>query len=306
VKSLLLISLALVPALLQAEPIVISKQPEGYLISEGKTPVLFYQQTVKSLNGKAPRANYVHPLYNLDGEVITEDFPPDHAHHRGIFWTWHQLRVAGKAIGDPWEAKDAVWDVTDVASLSTGAIEVEVDWKSPQWVDAEGKQKPIVQETTTIRVHPAEKDSRKIDFEIRLLAVEKDVSIGGSEDAKGYSGFSPRFKLPADARFRGEYGLVTPTSPPVAPSPFMDLVGSYQPGKPSGVAMLCHPSNPGYPQPWIIRAAKSMQNAVYPGREPVPVSNTTPTVLKYRLVVHRGEPDLAVLAQWQAEYAGTP
>lgn len=305
-KIPLILALSLLTALVHAEPIVITEQPEGFQFSEGKTPVLFYQRQVKSLNGKAPRANYVHPLHDLDGRVITEDFPADHAHHRGIFWTWHQLRVAGKAIGDPWEAKDTVWDIKQGEILPEGALRVTVEWKSPQFAGEDGKQKPIVRETTTIRAYPAEGDTRKIDFEIRLLAVEKDVSIGGSEDAKGYSGFSPRFKLPPDARFRGDYGLVTPTSPPVAASPFMDMVGAYEGGKPSGVAMLCHPSNPGYPQPWIIRAAKSMQNAVYPGREAVPLSTSTPTVLKYRLVLHRGEPDIPALTQWQAAYAATP
>ena len=32
-----------------------------------------------------------------------------------------------------------------------------------------------------------------------------------------------------------------------------------------------------------------MQNAVYPGQHPVDLSQETPTVLRYRLIIHRGD-----------------
>lgn len=35
-----------------------------------------------------------------------------------------------------------------------------------------------------------------------------------------------------------------------------------------GLTVLMHPSTTGFPQPWILRARGSMQNAVYPGRQP--------------------------------------
>ena len=74
---------------------------EGVLITDGGQPVLFYQRRTKSYQGKMPRANYIHPLYGLDGQVLTEDFPEDHLHHRGVFLGWHQLTVDGRARGEP-------------------------------------------------------------------------------------------------------------------------------------------------------------------------------------------------------------
>ena len=50
----------------------------------------------KAKDGKLARANYVHPLLDLDGEPLTEDFPADHPHHRGVFWAWHQVRIGGR------------------------------------------------------------------------------------------------------------------------------------------------------------------------------------------------------------------
>ena len=53
----------------------------------------------------------------------------------------------------------------------------------------------------------------------------------------------------------------------------------------SGVTILVHPTSPGFPQRWILRQARSMQNPVYPGREPVPLSDEKPLTLRYRLVL---------------------
>ncbi|SVB38186.1 uncharacterized protein METZ01_LOCUS191040, partial [marine metagenome] len=50
---------------------------DGVLVTEGDAKVLFYQRTTKSRDGKHARANYVHPLYDLNGNVLTEDFPAD-------------------------------------------------------------------------------------------------------------------------------------------------------------------------------------------------------------------------------------
>lgn len=58
---------------------------EAASVYEAGRPVLSYQRAPKSQQGRFERAAYVHPLYDLDGNVLTEDFPADHLHHRGVF-----------------------------------------------------------------------------------------------------------------------------------------------------------------------------------------------------------------------------
>ena len=82
---------------------------DGLMVSENGKPVLYYQRKTKSLDGEFARAHYIHPLYDLDGRAITEDFPADHRHHRGVFWAWHQVWVGDRKIGDPWTTKDFAW-----------------------------------------------------------------------------------------------------------------------------------------------------------------------------------------------------
>jgi hypothetical protein len=83
----------------------------------------------------------------------------------------------------------------------------------------------------------------------------------------------------------------------------MDVAGSYGSSGMSGLTVLTHPSTTGFPQPWILRAKASMQNAVYPGRQPSALPRDRPVILRYRIVLHRGELPPAEIARLQAEYA---
>jgi hypothetical protein len=271
-----------IPSGLSAE-----QNADGILVLQGDQPVLQYQLQTRSLNGKHPRSNYIHPLYDLNGNVITEDFPDDHLHHRGIFWAWHQVWVGDRKIGDPWLCKDFAWKTQDSSStlLPDGSVILgcTVHWTSPQLLDANQKQMPIVAERTEVTISSAAPNYRTIDFRIELLALLPDVKIGGSEDDKGYGGFSPRIKLSPAQHFVSLNMETEPTTEAISAGPWLDISNET-----SGVTMMTHPTNPGESNLWILRRKRSMQNAVYPGRTPVPVSNTIPTILNYRLVIHQG------------------
>ena len=285
----------------------VTKDAQGYWFAEGDTKVMFYQAERRALpDGQAARSNYFHPLYDLDGTVITEDFPKDHVHHRGIFWAWHQVRVQGKDVQDQWVNRDSYWTVADArpsADARVASLALRVLWESPLFTDAAGRRRPFVEEQSLTRVHRAEGALRKIDFHQRLTALVDGVEIGGSNDPKGYGGFSYRVVMPPDIRFTGEQGAVTPIENAVAASPWMDVSGTYGPAGKSGVTVLTHPTTTGFPQTWILRARSSMQNAVYPGRQLTPIPRDRPVVLRYRVVLHRGELAPDAIRRLQADYA---
>ena len=292
-------------------PVEIVETNEGFLITQGRQKILFYQRKPKALDGKYPRANYIHPLCGLDGEILTEDFPSDHPHHRGIFWAWHQIYVGDTRIGDGWSTQDIFWDVHNARILEVDsesrALQVDVLWKSPLWTDASGKQKPFVKETTTITVHCTQGDIRKIDFEICLLALEDGVRIGGADNEKEYGGFSARIRLPDGLCFTGQNGDVEPQSTPIEAGPWLDFSGRFGDDEDvSGLAILCRESNPGYPQKWVLRRKASMQNPVWPGRAPIQLSCEKPLILRYRLIIHRGNVHHVNLNRLQAEYKTQP
>jgi hypothetical protein len=288
--SLLLLVLAVSSVFGQ---IRMKKSKDGILFTEDNKNVLFYQLEPKSEDGKFERCNYIHPLWAADGTVLTEDFPKDHLHHRGIFWAWHQVWIGEQRIGDPWEIKSFDQKVTEVEFMAqkngSGILNTEVEWESDKWIK-EGKKVPYLKENTTISIHPMIDNYRQIDFEIKLLALEENLTIGGSEDVKGYSGFSVRMKLPEDISFSGPEGKLQAIKTAVESNGYVDMEGSIlKNGKRGGIVMVDHPENPDYPQGWILRERKSMQNAAWPGNQLIAISTKDALVLKYSLIVYSGE-----------------
>jgi len=264
----------------------------GIQIKEGDKSVLFYQKQPKSINGEFSRNNYIHPLHGLDGSVLTEDFPEDHPHHRGVFWAWHQVFIGNAKLGDSWECRDFSWNISDIESSEDGDIlkvMAATYWQSPLWLNQEGNQKPFLLENTTISIYLRKRNYRIISFEISLLALEKNLKIGGSDDEKGYGGFSMRMKLPEDIQFTSNEGEVVPENYAVEAGKWINICGSLSNKENrSGIVILSHQDSPGEKENWILREKESMQNCVYPGRKAVSVSTTDPTILKYSLLIYEG------------------
>ena len=312
VRGMALLLCAATIGIADAAPRIESMETDaGILVTEAGRKVLFYQRQAKSRHGRHRRANYLHPLYDLDGNVLTEDFPEDHLHHRGVFWAWHHVSVGDKLIGDPWLAEDFSWDVVNAKlecpDAESAVLRLNVVWKSPLWTDEDGHPKPLVEENTNIRIHRTANDKRIIDFAIGLRALERDVRLGGSDDDKGYGGFSIRLRLPENIRFIGERGDIAPRRQSVESGPGLDMSGTFGDcDSISGLTVLCHPTTPGAPQRWILRQTGSMQNAVFPGREPVPLSQETPLLLRYRMILHRGAADPDRIQNWYEKYKTLP
>src|SRR5699024_3534238 len=246
----------------------IKEKNDGMLVLEKEDSVLFYQIKPKSIDGKYERTNYIHPLWNVDGMVLTEDFPADHLHQRGVFWAWHQILIDGESLGDGWELENYKQEVIHSKGhqREDGTVSLinTVNWESDLYRSGR-KFIPYLQEDNEIVVYPVEENFRRIDFTIKLTALDLPVSIGGSEDEKGYSGFSIRMKLPDDVVFKGSNGLLKPQNLSISAKDYVDISGTFEKSSSGGVVIIDHSSNPGYPQEWILRTQQSMQNVKFPG-----------------------------------------
>lgn len=266
----------------------IVKEKNGVEISENNRKILYYQYLPKSLKGKYEKAGYIHPLYNLSGSVITEDFPADHPHHHGVFWAWHQILVNDKKIADGWTSDNLSFEPLQIETKkkkSFAEIKSMLLWKSSV---GNSKPEPIIKETTFIKIYSFKKNYRLIDFDIKLRPLIEGLKIGGSEDAKGYGGFSVRLKLPSDISFQSEGKNVIPKENAVTAGNWMNFAGNFgNENKKTGVVLLNHPSNPGGHHKWILRSSGSMQNVPYPGRDAV-LMPTTGLRLQYRIIIYDG------------------
>lgn len=281
----------------------IRDREQGVEVLEAGVPVLFFNKQPTAIDGKYERAGFIHPLYDLDGKVLTENGPADHPHHRGIFWAWHQIFLNGKQVGDGW-VSDHIRFIPQQLETRQSGDDMLLDWSMTWEADSvEGKTVALITEQTLIRVQPAKDSLRLIDFDIYLRPLRDSVAIGGSNDIKGYGGFSMRWKLPADLRFETRDSIAQPQESAITGAPWMQFRGHFNGEKETAVALLCAAPYSGPDQDWILRgpAAVSMQNAVYPGRTPVLLPKTG-LHLRYRLVVQRHPLSAAALEGLLKQY----
>lgn len=65
-------------------------------IFENENPVLSYNfgmQLQEGVSERYRRSTYIHPIYDFKRNVLTDDFPSDHYHHRGLSWMWPKIFV---------------------------------------------------------------------------------------------------------------------------------------------------------------------------------------------------------------------
>jgi hypothetical protein len=271
------------------------KSSEGIEIRENNKPVLFFQTKPKTVSGKYERAGYIHPLYDLQGNVLTEDMPEDHPYHRGIFWAWHQIIIDKKNVADGWTSDHISFEPGKM-QVTKGAMNTiltsQLTWK----VTDSANYLNIVTEVARINIHKAKEHYRVIDFDIQLYPLVSDVMLGGSDDPKGYGGFCLRLKLPDNIQFVSGDSLVSPLETAVMAGPWMDFKMND-----AGVAVFGY-NDDGGQHPWILRKEKSMQNVPYPGRTPVALT-AEGWKLKYRVVIHDGQLTSSEIEKLYSEYS---
>ncbi len=247
--------------------------------------IFSYQTATRSQDGAYPRANYVHPLNDFSGRPLTEDFPPDHLHQRGIFWAWHQLFIDGISAADPWECRDIEWWVKEVdygTEEDRGIIAAEIDWR----VGKAGKApQDVMREYLTI-TYQSFQDHYTVDFNIKFLALT-ELELGGSHDEKGYGGFSARFQLGKEVKFYGLSGEIAPKNTQVQAGDWIKITGLGE--HHAQVVIMYHQNSTADLQGWILRRSGSMQNPVWPGRQPVHLYQGDSFNMRARLTIFKGK-----------------
>ncbi|MFA7262665.1 MAG: DUF6807 family protein [Caulobacter sp.] len=286
-KALLVAALiALLPAAALARPgLDASIGPDGVTITDNDQPVLFYRTKPADPAVEPGRLNYVHPLYAPDGAILTEDRPAVLPEQRGVFWGWRQVRLDGRAVADGWFMKGLTFFVRqtnfDGERGGAGVLTLRVDWI----VNSGPELAFVAREVTKVRIQPLKAGARRIDFDTTITPLVDGLSLGGSDDAKGYGGFSVRL-VAADRLVFGSAGKAV--APAVTPVTAGSAMGFSWPGQPGlskwAVGLACKVD--GRPiSLWILRREASMQNCVWPGRVPVALPKDRPLRLQSTLII---------------------
>ena len=257
--------------------------------------------------GVAPkwrRAQYVYPAI-IDGVNILDDFPEDHLHHRGISWMWPQVVVDGKTHD--------LWTLVGIAHRfeklrhkllhrDVLALDLDAGW----FVGA----RKVVSERARVLAWPARLGRREpgliLDFHFRWDAVEGGVVLRGQKtQKKGYGGFGARVAPRAD-------GVLTADGSRLAKDTlharyrWVDYSARFRGAdRPSGVAVMSHPSNAAAPSEWLARHYGYIGES-WPGLAGAALERGAGVERRFRVYLHRGTAEEARVADLYRAYAHPP
>ncbi len=278
--TLLLVALgSLLPA---ASPFAFEDRGDGRLALTENGKLVFIYNYGRQLKPGVPqdraRSGYLHPVSTPSGVVVTDDFPRDHYHHRGLFWAWPVVRVEG-ATYDLWALKGGEQRFVRWREKATEAksarLAVENAWY------ATGRE--IASEIVEIIVERAIGPAREFAVALTLEAHEHGIDIAGApENGKGYGGFSCRFAPREGTLLRADAGDLRGDEDHGAHA-WAELEGKFG-GSRAGLRITADPVNPGFPHEWCLRQY-GFVGANFPGAKTRRLEPGKPLTLHYRVKV---------------------
>ena len=284
------------------DPFAFEKRDDGFLtLTENGSPVLTYVYGMNLKDGvpkDRTRANYVHPVYGLDGEIVTDDFPDDHHHHRGMYTAWPRIIVDGDSL-DLWHIRGIEKRFERWLERETGPVfarlVVLVGWYA-------GEEK-VVEETLGITVYRAGAIGRAVDFDF-TFAAERPLTILGSPDLKGYGGFNYRPAPFGEPVITTEEGVQADSN--LRRFPWADFSAKFEGAAArSGVAVFDHADNLNTPNGWCLRHYGFL-GVAWPGNNPYLLQPGKPLRTMYRVWIHRGDAGSGRVSSAYVAYADPP
>jgi hypothetical protein len=284
---LLLLPLLAVPACTTGRPVLpvpvtASYRDDGVLLSAGHRPILFYRSRPPAA-AEPWRVHYLHPVHAPDGRLLSEDAPADHVHQRGVYWAWRRILLHDVPVADGWVGRDLNLQVSvprfEALADGVGRLHTRAVWRvrqAPLALD-------LIEENTTFDVSVLEPGEFRIEIEIHLRALQSGVALAGTDDEKGYGGFSFRLPEPERLEFSSNGATLQARVAAVETGTTVEF-GWADGARSSGlrVDMACTVDGQPWRQ-WVLRREPSMQNCAFPGRRPVVVPVDRPLRLHVSL-----------------------
>ncbi|MEQ8785954.1 MAG: PmoA family protein [Pirellulaceae bacterium] len=299
--------------------VVVAHHRGRLTVRVGEKPVLAYHTAVamppKPIEAVYRRSGFVHPLFSPSGRVLTDDFPPDHAHQHGLFFAWVNTSFADHDV-DFWNQLKGSGQVehATVEQITSGPVfgEFRVKLRHLDTTETDAPR-PVLDETWTVRVYNIA-DPFVIDFESRQSSAGSEPLVinkyhyGGlalrgnrawyDDQAKGLASagpsnaFSDFLTSEGDGRAEGNH-----TRPR-----WVDLHGRVG-EEMCGITVLGHPANFRFPQAVRLHPSKPYFCFSPMVDESFAIGRDKPYVSRYRLLTHDGDAKPDQLDRHWQDYA---
>jgi hypothetical protein len=254
------------------------------------------------------RGGYIHPVYTPAGKVVTDDYPPNHLHHHGIWFPWTKTVFEGRDV-DFWNMGEGKGKVD--------FLRFGEHWSGPidsgfiafhQFTDlTTGQSKAALNESWTVTAYAV---PRADYFVFDLVSTQQCATASSLQLPKYYYGglgFRGNFAWNGDAKCffltsNRETNRVTGNE---TRGNWCHIGGRLN-GDLAGIAILSHPENFRAPQPMRLHPKEPFfcfapsqlgDWSIEPGK---------PYVSRYRFVVKDGPPNKEELDAMWAAYAKPP
>lgn len=300
-----------------AGPLTIEESENTITVKQDGQTVVTYNKVSppvpEGLDKIYERSGCLHPVGSPKGRVVTEMFPPDHAHQHGIFSAWVNTTYDGRPI-DFWNLPGRTGRVLHERVVSrfqdNGKAGFEVDLLHRAVADP---AVDVLRERWKVTVYSTEGTYHCFDLEtVQTAITDKPLTIkkyhyGGIAlrgptrwltDKDGYAQESPNLALEA-SDFVNDLGS-TRAKANHEHAKWVALTGRIE-GKPVSIAVLCHESNFRAPQAARIHPTKPYFCFAPCVDEAFAIDRGHPFTSRYRFLITDAEPDREWLDQeWQS------
>ena len=279
------------------------------LAVDGKPVVTYNHGLLPAPDGIDPvfaKNGHIHPMQTPSGRLVTDDFPPDHAHQHGIFFAWVNTTFEGRPV-DFWNQAKKLGSVEHVKILETvsgpvfGQFKVKLRHSD---LTAPDGPKPVLEEIWTIRVYNVP-DPFLVDLKSEQRCVADTPLVINEYHYGGMGLRGAREWYEQDGS-----GFLTSTGKTRAGGNHTRarwvITHGRSEGQPAAVAVLGHPDNFRAPQyvrlhptkPYFCFAPMVMGAfEIAPGK---------PFVSQYRYATYDGKPDAALADRLWQDFAEPP
>lgn len=122
------------------------------------------------------RSAFIHPVYTPKGKLVSDNFPLDHPHHKGIWFAWTNTEINGQKV-DFWNLglKQGTVQFDGFESVSSGQLFSHFRVKH-NWINflAKTEEKVALKESWDVKTFSLQKDKEKV-WVLELTSTQKPM-----------------------------------------------------------------------------------------------------------------------------------